>query len=102
VGAANQVTITAQFSTPCSGIGFLADGMPIASLMRERKLARVIPGDVVDVYADLASFGCDHINDIVTDTRGRVYVDCLAYHMHWAPPEKVDGETIYRFENQAK
>jgi sugar lactone lactonase YvrE len=95
-------TVIAQFASPCSGIGFLADGTPLVSLMRERKLVRVTPSGGFEVHSDLEGFGCDHINDIVTDALGRAYVDSLAYHMHWMPPETVDGQTIYRFENQAK
>lgn len=92
----------AQFDSPCSGLGILADGSLVASLMKDRRLAR-IDGDSVSVHADLAGLGFDHINDIVSDSRGRVYVDVLRYHMDWKPPRKLDdGVVFHGFENWAR
>jgi sugar lactone lactonase YvrE len=94
--------IAAQFDSPCSGLGILADGSLVASLMKDRRLAR-IDGDSVSVHADLAWLGFDHINDIVSDRAGRVYVDVLRYHMDWkAPRELPDGVVFHGFENWAR
>ena len=94
--------IEAQFRSNCSGIGFLDDGTPIASLMRERILARIEADGTYGVHADLSDTGCDHINDIVTDGKGRTYVDCLSYGMHWFEPERhSSGTLIHRIKNLA-
>lgn len=94
-------TVRAQFTSPCSGIGTLADGSAVVSLMQERKLMRVGADGAVSVHCDLAPLGMDHINDIISDKQGRVYVDALSYHLHWLDPEEVSGETLYRFRNDA-
>ncbi len=92
----------AQFESPCSGLGVLADGSLVASLMQERLLSR-IDGDSHSVHADLSGLGFDHINDIVSDGSGRVYVDALAYHMEWHPPRTLaDGVRFHGFENKAR
>lgn len=92
----------AQFESPCSGLGVLADGSLVASLMKEQQLSR-IDGGSPTVHADLSQLGFDHINDIVSDASGRVYVDALAYHMKWHPPRILeDGVRFHGFENKAR
>jgi sugar lactone lactonase YvrE len=92
----------AQFESPCSGLGVLADGSLVASLMKERRLSRV-DGGSHSVHADLSELGFDHINDIVSDASGRVYVDSLAYHMEWHPPRTLEnGVRFHGFENKAR
>lgn len=92
----------AQFESPCSGLGMLADGSMVASLMKEQRLARV-NGDPSSVHAELSQLGFDHINDIVSDASGRVYVDALAYHMEWHAPRTLeDGVRFHGFENKAR
>jgi sugar lactone lactonase YvrE len=92
----------AQFESPCSGLGVLADGSLVASLMKERRLSRV-DGGSPSVHADLSELGFDHINDIVSDGSGRVYVDSLAYHMEWHPPRTLEnGVRFHGFENKAR
>jgi sugar lactone lactonase YvrE len=95
--------IVAGFDSPCSGLGFLPDGNLVASLMQERRLARVAPGSgEIGVHADLGDLPFDHINDIVTDAASRTFVDALAYHMHFEAPEKLeDGTVFHGFENHA-
>lgn len=102
VDESGQIRTVAQFDTPCSGVGFLPDGTVLASLMKDRVLAWVDAAGKRSTQADLAAFNPDHINDVVTDIRGRTYVDCLAYHMHWFDPElHPSGTTIHRFQNKA-
>lgn len=103
VGPDGKLTVRAQFASPCSGIGTLANGDMVVSLMPDRRLMRVDKGSAMSVYADLGDMGMDHINDIITDRQGRVYVDALNYHLHWLDPEiePASGETLYRFRNDA-
>lgn len=100
--AAGTVAVEAQFTTPCAGIGFLPDGSLLVSLMQARELARVRAGHV-ECHANLASFGCDHINDTVSDAAGRTYVDCLSYRMRWFEETTVEnGTVLHRFQNTAR
>jgi sugar lactone lactonase YvrE len=92
----------AQFDSPCSGLGVLADGSMVASLMKEQRLARVEESSST-IHADLSERGFDHINDIVSDSFGRVYVDALAYHMEWQQPRILEnGVRFHGFENKAR
>jgi sugar lactone lactonase YvrE len=95
--------IVARFGSPSSGLGFLPDGDLVASLMQERRLARVSTATgEVSVHADLGGLPFDHINDIVTDAAARTFVDALAYHMHFEAPEELEDGTIFHgFENHA-
>jgi sugar lactone lactonase YvrE len=94
--------IAAQFDSPCSGLGILADGSLVASMMKDQRLMR-IGADSVAVHADLTELGFDHINDIVSDRAGRVYVDVLRYHMDWKPPRALpEGVVFHGFENWAR
>jgi sugar lactone lactonase YvrE len=94
-------TIEATLGTPCSGLGFLPSGTPVVSLMRDQRIIRIENG-AAKLHADLTPLGFDHINDIVTDSEGRIYVDALRYHMRWDLPDVVeDGIAFYGFENQA-
>jgi sugar lactone lactonase YvrE len=56
-----------------SGLGFLPDGTLLIATMRERKLLR-FDRNGLRLHADLGG-ACDLLNDMVTDARGRSYVD---------------------------
>lgn len=92
----------AEFDGPVSGIGFLADGTAVASLMRDRRLERIGRDGRLSTHADLSVAGYDHINDVVSDAAGRIYVDCLRYRMEWLPPERHGATTIFRYRNHAR
>lgn len=94
------IRIKGQFDGPCSGIGYLADGTVLVSLMKDRKLARIGVDGSISTHADLASLGYDYINDMVTDVAGRAYLDGLRTHLHWFDPEQgPDGTVIHRYRN---
>ncbi|TCK36381.1 sugar lactone lactonase YvrE [Paraburkholderia sp. BL8N3] len=63
-----------------SGIGFLPDGSPIVVSMTDRKLKRVINGDLVR-YADLSSLAPADLNDLVMDVHGQSYVGNFGYDL---------------------
>ena len=73
VDAEGGARVEAELSDRPSGLGFLPDGTPLVVAMRERKLlALTAKGPVV--YADLARFNADFLNDMVVDGLGRAYV----------------------------
>lgn len=94
--------IAAQFDSPCSGLGVLSDGSMVASLMQAQQLRRV-EDEPATLHADMGGLGFDHVNDIVSDRHGRVYVDALAYHMEWREPRDLqNGVRFHGFENKAR
>jgi sugar lactone lactonase YvrE len=81
----------AQFDVPCSGIGFLADGTPLVTLMPLSRLVRIDGPGATALHADLADLGGTHVNDMVSDAAGRCYVNLLSYPVDWAAPERLPG-----------
>lgn len=65
--------LVAEFDDKPSGLGFLPDGTPLATLMRKRQIVRFGNGRV-SVYADLNSLPGHNLNDMVIDGNGRAYV----------------------------
>jgi sugar lactone lactonase YvrE len=63
-----------------SGVGFLPDGSPIVVSMTDRKLMRVVNGELV-LYADLSSLSPTDLNDSVTDSKGQMYVGNFGYDL---------------------
>ena len=59
-----------------SGIGFLPDGTPLIVSMTDRKLMKLVDGELVR-HADLAPYTANDINDMVVDDEGRAYVGTL-------------------------
>ena len=73
VDAEGGARVEAELSDRPSGLGFLPDGTPLVVSMRERKLL-ALTGTGPVVYADLARFNADFLNDMVVDGLGRAYV----------------------------
>src|SRR6266852_5709537 len=69
--------VIAEFDDWTSGIGFLPDGSPIVVLMKSRKIVRLSTDGSPSLHADLTSLPADLLNDMVVDSTGRAYVDCL-------------------------
>jgi sugar lactone lactonase YvrE len=63
-----------------SSIGFLPDGTPIVVSMVDRKLMRVVNGELMP-YADLSSLAPADLNDSVVDEQGRIYVGNFGYDL---------------------
>ena len=70
-----------------SGIGFLPDGSPIVVSMTDRKLMRVVNGELV-LHADLSAFAPADLNDLVMDGQGRVYVGHFGYDLFGGAAKK--------------
>jgi sugar lactone lactonase YvrE len=89
VGLDGQADIVSEFSERPSGLGFLPDGTPLAVLMDSRRVVRLTPGGP-QVHADLSAITASHLNDMVVDSRGRAYVDCVMHPVRpgeMPPPE---------------
>lgn len=63
-----------------SGIAFLPDGTPVVASMIDRKLMRVVNGELI-LHADLSTLATGDINDVVADSRGRIYVGNFGYDL---------------------
>jgi sugar lactone lactonase YvrE len=92
----SRARIEATFDEPCSGIGFLDDGTPIVTLMRSSRIVRLDP-DGPSLHADLSSLQGTHLNDLVTNRRGRAYANRLAYEVAWGVAEQLpDGQVNHQ------
>lgn len=70
-------TLIAEFDDLTSGLGFLPDGTPLVVLMEGRRIMRLEPGGGTSVHADLSSIPALNLNDMVVNSDGRAYVDCI-------------------------
>src|SRR5579859_5311523 len=57
-----------------SGLGWLPDGRLLIVSMRDGRLLRREPDGTLVTLADVSGYLGGHLNDMVTDTRGRVFV----------------------------
>jgi sugar lactone lactonase YvrE len=89
VDLAGTLETVASFDSPCSGLGWLANGDLLVSMMRQKKVVRVSGGKVSD-HADVARFADEDINDMIVDAVGRAYVTQLG-------PTRVPGVTTPRY-----
>ncbi|KAA1376050.1 SMP-30/gluconolactonase/LRE family protein [Aeromicrobium fastidiosum] len=64
-----------------SGMGWLPDGSLVVVSMKDRHLLRRGPDGVVEHYADLSAVAGGHLNDMVVDDRGRVYVGNFGFDL---------------------
>jgi sugar lactone lactonase YvrE len=64
-----------------SGMGWLPDGSLVVVSMKDRHLLRRGPDGSVEHYADLSSVAGGHLNDMVVDQHGRVYVGNFGFDL---------------------
>ena len=64
-----------------SGMGWLPDGSLVVVSMKDRHLLRRGPDGSVEHYADLSSVAGGHLNDMVVDEHGRVYVGNFGFDL---------------------
>jgi sugar lactone lactonase YvrE len=86
-----ETTMLAEFDEPCSGVGFLPDGTLLVTLMPSSRIVRVAESGAITLHADLSELDGDHVNDMITDSEGRCYVDRLSYTGTWPAPEDLPG-----------
>ena len=63
-----------------SGIGFLPDGTPLVVSMTDRKLMKLVDGQL-ELYADLSNVATGEVNDILVDDAGRTYAGNFGYDL---------------------
>ena len=63
-----------------SGIGFLPNGVPLVISMTDRKLMKLVEGQL-ELYADLSNVATGELNDILVDGSGRAYVGNFGYDL---------------------
>jgi sugar lactone lactonase YvrE len=71
-----------------SGMGFLPDGTPLVVSMANRKLMKLVGGQLVQ-HADLSAFATGDCNDMVVDAQGRAYVGNFGYDLFSGEPAKL-------------
>jgi sugar lactone lactonase YvrE len=80
-------TVVALPGREPSGLGFLPDGSLLVVSMLDRKILRVLDGEVA-VHADLSALVSDRCNDMVIDHYGRAYVGT------YPPPSDPQGVLV--------
>ena len=63
-----------------SGLAFIGGDVLVAS-MRDQTVQRISPAGSVSEYADLSEVAVGHLNDMVTDRSGGLYVGCFGYDL---------------------
>jgi sugar lactone lactonase YvrE len=69
-----------------SGLGWLPDGRLLIVSMRDRRLLRREPDDTLVTHADLGRHATGHLNDMVADAHGRVYVGNFGFDLMGGAP----------------
>jgi len=69
------------------GLGWLPDGTALVVLMTERRVCRIVNGQLED-YADLSELASFHCNDMLVDNQGRAWVGNFGYDLHGGEPVK--------------
>ncbi|MEI7546981.1 MAG: SMP-30/gluconolactonase/LRE family protein, partial [Actinomycetota bacterium] len=64
-----------------SGLGWLPDGSLLIVSMLDRRVLRLVDGQLV-VHADLSEVAAFHCNDMVVDALGRAYVGNFGFDLH--------------------
>jgi len=70
--------VVAQTQHHPSGLGFLPDGALLAVSMGDRKVLKIVNGELTE-HADLSEIATGDANDMVVDSYGRAYVGNLGY-----------------------
>jgi sugar lactone lactonase YvrE len=70
-----------------SGLGWLPNGDLLISSMIDQMVMRWCDGTLLP-YADLSPFARYHINELITDSRGRAYVGNFGFDPHTEAPRK--------------
>ncbi|MDP9391866.1 MAG: SMP-30/gluconolactonase/LRE family protein [Actinomycetota bacterium] len=63
-----------------SGLGWMPDGALIVTSMKDHRLLRVVDGEV-STLADVTEYCGGHLNDLVVDAAGHVFVGDLAFDL---------------------
>lgn len=69
------------------GLGWLPDGAALVVQMTERRVCRIVNGQLED-YADLSGLASFYCNDMLVDAQGRAWVGNFGYDLHGGEPVK--------------
>jgi sugar lactone lactonase YvrE len=69
-----------------AGLGWLPDGRLLVVSMRDRKILRREADGTMAVHADLGSYATGHVNDMVADAKGRVFVGNFGFDLMGGAP----------------
>ncbi|MGY1743095.1 MULTISPECIES: SMP-30/gluconolactonase/LRE family protein [unclassified Blastococcus] len=92
-----EETVLFEVEGQPSGLGWLPDGSLVVVSMRDRRLLRWADGEL-STYADLAGHCGGHLNDLVVDGQGRVFVGDFGFDLmgggdaHAATLKRVDPD----------
>ncbi len=73
-------TIVLEVEHQPSGLGWLPDGSLLVVSMTDRRLLRVVDGEV-STHADLSDVCGGHLNDLVVDASGRAFVGDFGFDL---------------------
>jgi sugar lactone lactonase YvrE len=80
VTADGTETVVLEVEHQPSGLGWMPDGALIVTSMKDRRLLRVADGATSEL-ADLTEYCGGHLNDLVVDVAGHVFVGDLAFDL---------------------
>jgi carbohydrate kinase (thermoresistant glucokinase family) len=81
MSADGSLTEVVQTPDLPGGLGWLPDGTALVVLMTERRVCRIVNGQLED-YADLSGLASFHCNDMLVDAQGRAWVGNFGYDLH--------------------
>jgi sugar lactone lactonase YvrE len=75
-----EETVVVEVEGQPSGLGWLPDGSLVISSMKDRRLLRFADGEL-RTHADLAEDSSGHVNDLVVDAGGHVFVGDFGFDL---------------------
>ena len=75
-----RAEVAAEVPGRPSGLGFMPDGTPLIVSMTDRRVYKLIDGNL-EVHADLSGTVQADLNDMVVDATGRAYVGNMGYDL---------------------
>jgi sugar lactone lactonase YvrE len=82
----SDLRVEASVPQQPSGLGWLPDGRLLIVSMRDRRLLRREPDGALVTHADLGRHATGHLNDMVVDAQGRVYVGNFGFDLMGGAP----------------
>lgn len=82
----SDLRVEAHVPQQPSGIDWLPDGRLLVVSMRDRRLLRREHDGTLQTHADLSGHATGHLNDMVTDERGRAYVGNFGFDLMGGAP----------------
>jgi sugar lactone lactonase YvrE len=88
-------TVVTEVPGQPSGLGWLPDGSLVVASMKDHRLLQVTPDGQTSVLADLTEHCGGHLNDLVVDPAGHVYVGDFGFDlMSGGPPAQTSLKRV--------